>query len=309
MLLGPRAAHLPVVLGAVDGAASGMYWFATNALTYDLIAPRQRSTFYGANGALGGIVGVVMPLLAGEAITRVGHGAGYRAVFATALVLYAVAFQVTRSLPDGHPVGGTTLSASLGLVATSRRWRSAWAGTAAASGFTAIWPVVAVSLAYAATDSAAAVALCTSVAAMAGALAAYALRSTTRISPAGGAQAALAMVAAAASLAWPGGGYPLLLAYGAVSAVAFAAIDLAMFRAMLEGIDAARDGRHSRSVHVLGMELAWGVGRVVSLALLALALLRWPGHATLVAAAIVSAFVQVPAAWWLHRAGAVSGAT
>ncbi|MCL6515468.1 MFS transporter [Alicyclobacillus sp.] len=91
---GERIARLPLLLGAVMGTAAGFYWFSFNWLSVRLTKTGARERFYGLNGVMGALAGIVAPPVAGYLITiedRLGGLTGYHVIFALSLGLFVVA--------------------------------------------------------------------------------------------------------------------------------------------------------------------------------------------------------------------------
>lgn len=124
-LLG-QARHDIVFLGLFYGVAQGVFWFGINLMTFDTVPGRDRIRFYGWSSAIGSVTGVAGPLLGGALVSLVPHLAGYLLVFGLALLVYAGTFVVSLTLPAGPPLGPTPLALSFTLPKASPLWRRAF---------------------------------------------------------------------------------------------------------------------------------------------------------------------------------------
>ncbi len=96
--LGDRAALQIYFLGILFGMATGFYWLAYNTLSFDLTNTKNRDTFNGLNGSIGGIVSAVTPITSAYIISRFGGLRGYRIVFGITLALFIALFLLSLIL-------------------------------------------------------------------------------------------------------------------------------------------------------------------------------------------------------------------
>lgn len=97
-LLGDGVSLQIYLLGIIYGMATGFYWLGYNTLSFDLTNTRNRDTFNGLNGSIGGIISAVTPMISAYIISRFGNHRGYRIVFVTTLVLFVILFLISLIL-------------------------------------------------------------------------------------------------------------------------------------------------------------------------------------------------------------------
>lgn len=98
---GPLIAESPIALGITMGLAAGFYWCAFNVLCLTVTEQGTREKFYGLNGVLGSVSGMVAPPVAGYFISyedRFGGLSGYVLIFAISLALFVLATIVSAKL-------------------------------------------------------------------------------------------------------------------------------------------------------------------------------------------------------------------
>jgi YQGE family putative transporter len=126
---GTALAARPIVLGMVMGMAAGFYWLSFNYLSLQMTRDGRRDRFYGSNGALTAVAGMVAPLASGYLIShedRFGGLSGYHIIFGISLGLFVLAIVVSLKL---RVEGGGRLQLGRMLKAIRRRsWRSILAG-------------------------------------------------------------------------------------------------------------------------------------------------------------------------------------
>jgi YQGE family putative transporter len=96
--LGDKAALQIYLVGILFGMATGFYWLAYNTLSFDLTNTKNRDTFNGLNGSIGGIVSAVTPITSAYIISRFGGFRGYRIVFVITLALFVALFLLSLIL-------------------------------------------------------------------------------------------------------------------------------------------------------------------------------------------------------------------
>lgn len=122
---GTKIASWPGLLGFVMGAAAGMYWLSFNMLSFKVSESANRERFYGLNGVMGAVAGMVAPFVAGyviQAEDRFNGISGYHIIFALSLGLFLLAVLVSLRLKDREKPGPLHLSQAL-LAWRVRPWR------------------------------------------------------------------------------------------------------------------------------------------------------------------------------------------
>lgn len=88
--LGTKAVHYIVVLGILQGMASGFFWLAFNVVYFEVTEPGNRDKFNGWAGLLGSGAGMLAPWISGYLITTLSGARGYRIVFTMSLVIFLI---------------------------------------------------------------------------------------------------------------------------------------------------------------------------------------------------------------------------
>lgn len=121
---GTRVAHHAALLGVILGLAGGWYWYSYNVLSLALTDADTRARFFGWNGTLGAVAGMVAPPVAGFLISgldRWGGLGGYHWVFGLSLLLFLAAGWVSAGIP-AQPLGPVNLRRALSSLRRPR-WR------------------------------------------------------------------------------------------------------------------------------------------------------------------------------------------
>lgn len=87
---GERAADYFLLLGAVQGLSSGLFWLAFNVVYFEVTDPDNRDRFNGAAGLLGSGAGMIAPWLSGFLIVRMQEQNGYRLIFTLSLIIFCI---------------------------------------------------------------------------------------------------------------------------------------------------------------------------------------------------------------------------
>lgn len=122
---GTTVARLPGVLGVVMGAAAGSYWLSFNMLSFKVSESTSRERFYGLNGVMGAVAGMVAPFVAGyviQAEDRFNGISGYHVIFGLSLGLFVLAVFVSARLKDREKAGPIYLKQALSRLRV-RPWR------------------------------------------------------------------------------------------------------------------------------------------------------------------------------------------
>lgn len=104
--LGNRAINYVIMLGFVQGIASGFFWLAFNVVYFEVTNPQNRDRFNGWTGLLGSGAGIVAPWVSGALIVRMAGASGYRLVFSISLGIFVVGVVVSFFLKK-RKVAGT----------------------------------------------------------------------------------------------------------------------------------------------------------------------------------------------------------
>lgn len=130
LLGGIMVARLPLLLGVMMGVAAGMYWFAFNLFSLRYTESGLRERFYGLNGVVGAIAGMVAPPVSGYLISvedRFGGLTGYHVIFGLSLALFALATLLSFRLRASRERGEFSLQ--VGFTALRQRpWRMVMLG-------------------------------------------------------------------------------------------------------------------------------------------------------------------------------------
>jgi len=105
LLLGERAVHHVLWLGALLGVGNGFYWLGYNVLYFEITEPDNRDRYNGFDGLFTSLSEIVAPLLSGWVIVTMSDLWGYTVIFAVSLGIFVVAVFLTFSLPK-RPLQG-----------------------------------------------------------------------------------------------------------------------------------------------------------------------------------------------------------
>lgn len=99
-----QSLSLLVLLGAIHGMATGIFWGVMNLLQYTFITAELRHRFFGRQSFLFSITGGIAPILGGMLISLMGFLVskefGYSFVFFLIAVLMAMLYREAKNLPD-----------------------------------------------------------------------------------------------------------------------------------------------------------------------------------------------------------------
>lgn len=90
LILGTLSVHYVVLLGIVQGMASGFFWLAFNVIYFELTERDNRDTFNGWAGFIGSGAGMIAPWISGYLITHMREATGYRLIFTISLTLFVI---------------------------------------------------------------------------------------------------------------------------------------------------------------------------------------------------------------------------
>ncbi|GIO63891.1 MFS transporter [Paenibacillus cineris] len=88
--VGEKAIYYIWPLGILLGIAIGLFWIAFNVVYFEVTDPENRDLFNGWVGLLGSITGIVGPWFSGLLISMLKGDRGYRIIFTTSLIIYAL---------------------------------------------------------------------------------------------------------------------------------------------------------------------------------------------------------------------------
>jgi MFS transporter, YQGE family, putative transporter len=98
ILLQEKTASYPMVIGILNGKATGFYWLGYLVLIYDLVDNQSRSQFMGKQMAVFGLVNTLGPAFAGYVISSLNF-TGYNLVFSLSLLLFFTGLILSLRLP------------------------------------------------------------------------------------------------------------------------------------------------------------------------------------------------------------------
>lgn len=103
ILLQEKTAAYPMLIGILNGTATGFYWLGYLVLIYDLVDNQSRSQFMGKQMAVFGVVNTFGPAFAGFIISKFDF-TGYNVVFTLCLLLFFTGLILSFWLPkDSSP--------------------------------------------------------------------------------------------------------------------------------------------------------------------------------------------------------------
>jgi MFS transporter, YQGE family, putative transporter len=126
LFVGKSAAHAPYFLGMFMGLAAGFYWFSFNVLCISYTDHGTRDRFFGLNGVVAAIAGMVAPPVSGFLISsedRFGGLSGYHLVFGLSFGLFVAATLFSFHLKATHTKSPLELGRAFRAM-RERKWRS-----------------------------------------------------------------------------------------------------------------------------------------------------------------------------------------
>ncbi|GEM_PF-1378061 len=109
-----------ILLGFINGAATGIFWAAMNLLQYIFTTSETRHAYFGRQSFLFSITGGIAPIIGGTIISLVGFftskDIGYSVVFFVIALLMVMLYHTAATLPDHG-----TIQFSMRDVLTHRR--------------------------------------------------------------------------------------------------------------------------------------------------------------------------------------------
>lgn len=105
LMIGGSASKFLILLGGTLGIGYGFYWLAFNVLTFEITEPETRDFFNGFLGVMNSIAGMVGPIVAGFAISKLKNFTGYTTIFTISLLLFSgavvLSFFIKRRKAEG----------------------------------------------------------------------------------------------------------------------------------------------------------------------------------------------------------------
>jgi YQGE family putative transporter len=92
---GERAAEHYLVLGTIQGIASGLFWVAFNVVYFEVTDPDNRDRFNGWSGLLGSGAGMIAPWISGFLIVHMKLSSGYKLIFTISLIIFLLGVVVS----------------------------------------------------------------------------------------------------------------------------------------------------------------------------------------------------------------------
>jgi len=87
LFMGPAAVYVAIALNVILAGAGNLAYSAWVSLTADVVPLSWRGRFFGTRNMVMGLVTIVMTLLAGQLITRMGSISGYQLAFVIAFMI------------------------------------------------------------------------------------------------------------------------------------------------------------------------------------------------------------------------------
>lgn len=105
LLLEKQAVHYIVLIGIVQGMASGFFWLAFNVVYFEVTNPGNRDKFNGWAGLLGSGAGMFAPWISGYLITKMEDGNGYKLIFTISLAIFVLGVAASFFLKKRKVIG------------------------------------------------------------------------------------------------------------------------------------------------------------------------------------------------------------
>lgn len=299
LLLKEQAAFHLEVLGIFSGLALSCYALATHVLAYDLTNEGNREHYYNRNGLVASLSGLVAPLAAGFVVSSFPELAGYRIIFIASFVLFAGAALLGISLHT--PRSGSAYRVLSVLPGTDRGWHRLLGAYALLGMRDGVFSFAVNLLVYLATGGERSVGNFAFVTAAVGMgafwLAGRLMTPATRhrLFPAGA-----VLMGVATALVGLGPTWPVMLAYGLLSALALPFWQTAYVTTAFDVIKHASGDRDLRIEMIAAREIPLNLGRMASL-LLVLQYAPSDGSTTGLQLLLGCLGLTFPLAWLLFR--------
>lgn len=131
LLLGPKTISYVILLGFIQGMASGFFWLSFNVVYFEITERDNRDKFNGWAGLLASGTGMIAPWISGMLISKMADQTGYRLIFALSLALYVIGVIVSFFLKKRQSPGDYSWLFAFQCIRQNREWR--WAASALAA--------------------------------------------------------------------------------------------------------------------------------------------------------------------------------
>ncbi|MFE5318619.1 MFS transporter [Paenibacillus sp. NPDC056579] len=129
---GSSAVNYYLLLGVIQGVASGLFWLAFNVVYFEVTDPGNRDRFNGWAGLLGSGAGMIAPWISGFLIVHLKQTNGYRVIFTISLAVFILgvicSFFLKKRKSVGHYEWFLTLRC---LREKGTMWRTVFMGLVA----------------------------------------------------------------------------------------------------------------------------------------------------------------------------------
>ncbi|MDA8197667.1 MAG: MFS transporter [Actinomycetota bacterium] len=265
ILLRTNAVSLVLPLGLFNGSAAAIYWFGNNTLAYDVLEPSERGHYYGVSFAMLSFLNVVMPLVGGYVISRVGGEIGYVAVFAIATASFSLAWFSSRRLKSGSGIGAVSMRHAMIIPPRRKGWSLVWSAIALhgfKQGGADLGMIVLVEVA---THSSSAQGVFVSAASLAGVISSVVAGRLPRRYKGATMWAGSIAYGAALILLLFGSNFSILLTYGLITGFAYPGLMVPLSSVVLDVMDSDPSVNTLRGEYVLSREISTNFGRIVAI--------------------------------------------
>lgn len=266
LLLQEGAAEHLAGLGIFMGLALSAYALAGHVLVYDITEPESREPFFNRNGLVGSVAGLIAPLTAGWVVSALPGLAGYRVIFVTSFLLFALSAWVSLGLHRRRPPSPYRLAEA--FTGGNPKWRRLLLAYGVLGLRDGIFSFAVSLLVYLATGGERSLGNFAFLTAAVG-LAAFwvagrymTAANRTRLFPLGAALMALAHLSLGLGATWP-----LMLAHGLLLALANPVWSTAFAATSFDVIQEASGDRDMRIEMIAVREVPLNLGRVLALLL------------------------------------------
>jgi MFS transporter, YQGE family, putative transporter len=129
LILQEKAAFYPIELGIFQGIALGFYWLSFNVLAYDFTSRENRGFFYGFNGFIQSLAGVLGPLISGLILGYLAGLKGYIIIFSISLFLYIITGAISLRIKPLQAMKRFYLKEALSPQNWSWQWKQILTGS------------------------------------------------------------------------------------------------------------------------------------------------------------------------------------
>jgi YQGE family putative transporter len=303
LLLGKQAVNYVILLGALQGMASGFFWLAFNVVYFEVTGPEDRDRFNGWSGLIGSATGMLGPWISGLLIARASGGSsGYRFVFTCSLAVFALGVVVSfflKKRPAGN--GYDWMYGYKTLKKPGTPWKKVFTALAAQGIREGVFTFIIGVLIFVATRSESKVgsfALVTSAVSLIsywliGRMIKPATRNVAMLA------GAMLMIAAILPLLWKVNYFTLLI-FGIVAGASFPLYIIPITSSVFDLIGRDNDSASHRVEHVITRELGLNTGRVIG-TLAFLLVISWRDSVASMNGLLLAVGSSPLLAWWMMR--------